>query len=159
MRIRGILAFIALALPGCYGGSQSVIDLSCDIIRSDAVQDVHRIEVRQGARLDSSLLARVRGHVLVRAYNHRDSSRLDRPLRAVLTNTGTRAQSGVDSDQPNRPLEPAAGVYSLSVTCVGCSRTETALTVVSGRVDTVDAYLTRFPTNCEADGGRRAPPG
>jgi hypothetical protein len=128
------------------------------MIRFDATQDFHRIEVRQGGHLDSSLLARGHGQVLVRGYDHRDSSRLDRHFRVVLTNASTRVQSGGDSDQPNLVLEPTAGTYSLHAACMGCSRTETTLTVVPGRVDTADAYLTRFPDNCEAAGTRRSPP-
>ncbi len=158
LQVRGSIAFIALALSGCHAGSPRTIDLSCDRIRFDAAQDYHRTELRHGEVVDSSLLARGRGKVVVRGYNHRDSSRLDRPFRVVLTNTSTRLQSGGDGDQPTQALEPAPGMYSLYATCVGCSRTATTtVTVVPGRVDTADVYLTRVPDNCEVEGGRRPP--
>ena len=158
MPIRPVAAFVALAAFGCHARSPDVIDLSCDMIRFDAMQDYHRVELRQGGRVDSSLLARGRGQVLIRGYNHRDSSRLDRQFLVVLTQRSTGAQSGGNSDHGTRMLEPAAGMYSLQVRCVGCSRAETTVTVTPGRVDTIDAYLTRFPNNCEVDGDRRPPP-
>ena len=150
MRTLTIVAMLCVA--ACRPTSQRVAQLTCDIIRTDGTPDVHRLEIGRGRSLDSTLLAAGRGGLIVRVRNHRDSSAIDRTSAAVLTRVadGNVRSSSVDG-RLNILVNPPAGTYSVMVSCVGCSRAVTSVDVVPGRTDTIDAYLTRFPTNCEED--------
>ncbi len=157
LAIRSVVGLAVVVLCSCPGSSPP-LDLACDIIRHDPVRDVHRLAVRQGEVPDSALLRLRQGRLVVRGYRYDDPTPLHRPFRVVLVSRETGARSGGDSDRALVVLEPAAGAYSIEAACTGCSRAESLITVVAGRQDTVDAHLTGFPTNCEAERKRGVRP-
>lgn len=131
-----------------------VVDLSCDQIRYDAARDKWRFEVRPASIPDSQLSARDQARLLFRGFNYTDSTLLDRVFRVMLTSSETGRRYGDINDSSHVNMELPPGGYSLHVTCLGCSRADTTIRTVAGTVDTIDAYLTRFPNSCEADAER-----
>jgi hypothetical protein len=105
--------------------------------------------VRRSEVIDTALARRGEGQLLMRGFSFSDSSKLDRPFLAVARPTPSADWLGGGSDSASVSVTAREGTYNLRVTCMGCSVLDTTLTVRAGRHDTLDAYLTRFPDNCE----------
>ncbi len=127
------------------------IDLSCDQIIYDPAQDEWRMESRDSGIADSVLGAQNMARLTVLGFNYADSAALDRTLYVALSDSAHDVRLGGSSDSSRVELRMLLGEYALRVTCMGCSRADSAIHATAGTVATVAAYLTRFPDNCEAD--------
>ena len=136
-------------MAACHQRPTERIDLSCDIIQYDAALDSSRIEYRGGLAVDSGLLALGRGRLVLRMFAYADGADLDRAVRVELTPADGGNQIGRVSDSPLVTLDIFPGSYEVHATCMGCARADTSIGVKVGRTDTLDAYVGRFPTNCE----------
>ena len=146
---RGWIVLGSLLLAACHQRPAERIDLSCDIIQYDAALDSSRVEYSSGTVVDSGLLALGRGRLVLRVYAYAGSAEVDRVIRVVLTPAHGGNQIRRDSDSSQVMLDIFPGSYGVHVTCMGCSRADTSIGVEIGRADTLDAYLGRFPANCE----------
>lgn len=157
MKRRAILGVCMLLLSACHHRSGISIDLSCDQIIYDPAHDEWRLEARLSHGTDSVLAARNLAQLTVRGFNYADSALLDRTMYVSLRDTASGAQLGASSDSSRVDVKMPAGEYTLRATCPGCSpRADSVVRMAAGAVDTIDAYLTRFPDNCEADSIRSA---
>jgi hypothetical protein len=78
------------------------------------------------------------------------SERFDASFHLSLTRAGVVAAVGSAINDSTFLLAGSAGWYGVSIRCTHCGQADTSVTLNAGRTDTLDAYLTRFPDNCEA---------
>lgn len=155
---RKILHATACAvLFACHRPQSRILDLSCDQIVYTAAEDTNRFAFRGSPTVNDELRRAGRAQLIVRTHPIVASERFDAPFHVSLTRAGTVAAIGSAINDSTFLLADSAGPYGVSVRCTHCGHADTSVTLSAGRTDTLDAYLTRFPDNCEAKKERVRP--
>jgi len=145
------------ALVACHRPRSGILDLSCDQIVYTASQDTNRFAFHGRPTVSDELSRTGRGQLIVRTHPIVASERFDAPFHVSLTRAGAVAAIGSALNDSTFLLADSAGSYGVSIRCIRCGHADTSVTLSAGRTDTLDAYLTRFPDNCEAKEKRVRP--
>lgn len=145
-----LYATACAALFACHRSQARVLDLSCDQIVYTAAEDTNRFAFHGSPTMNDALRRAGRGQLIVRTHPIVASERFDASFHVSLTRAGVVAAVGSAINDSTFLLAGSAGWYGVSIRCTHCGQADTSVTLNAGRTDTLDAYLTRFPDNCEA---------
>jgi hypothetical protein len=144
-----ILVLLLLSGAGCRQPMPSG-DVTCNRTALDSASRGWNVYARTGTTTDSALYARERGQLVIRSFARSDSTPIADTLTAGLTAGPNPSVSFHEGPNGTVTIEKPAGFYVVATKCPRCARSTWPHTVVAGRVDTLDLYLGRTQSQCDA---------
>lgn len=163
MRVRSLhfdisilVLVLLLAGAGCRRPPSSTA-VTCDRFLADSASRLWDARPRTGTTTDSALYAHGRSQLVIRGFARSDSTPIADTLTAGITGGPNLTATFHYGPNGVAAFETAAGFYVVATRCPGCPLTTWPHTLAPGRVDTLDLYLGRAQSQCDAgnDQGQR----